>query len=216
MPKRYNIRWTENDLQEIKRVVKNFNAKVKRLEDKYQGTNTILPERLKVNEVKDLIGTRRDLQRELKSLQRFTKRGSESLVKLPNSDDNRMITEWQKKDMQSRANRINKVRAQRKIDLMETEVKRNNRGLGYKQGDIGMGSVDVNMYKPTNPFTKNMTQNSANLKMEHLRKESQLDYWQWREKILKDNFTKALKENFGEGGMIDDIVKHIEKQKNRC
>ena len=210
MPKRYNIRWSENDLQEIKRITKNFNAKVKRLENKYQGTNVIIPEKVTARDIQNLVETRRDLQRELKSLQRFTQRGSESLVNVPNSDNNRKMTDWQKKDMMRRANRINKVRAERKDDLINTDVQRHGQSLGYKQGQIGMGSVDMNMYKPTNPFPKNMTQFESAKKMEHLRRESQLNYWNWREKLLRNNFTNALKENFG-SGITDEIIEYINK-----
>lgn len=211
MSKRYNIRWNDNDLAEIKRVARNFNAKVRRLEKKHEGMNVLLPDRVSVNDIQELVKTRGDLNRELKSLQRFTQRGSEHLVNLPNSDNNRKITEWQKKDMQRRANKINRIRKQRKADLEARELNRGkHRPLNYTRGEsAGMGSVDVNMLKPTNPFPKNMSKMGATLKMEHLRRESQNTYWRSRDILLRDNFVNTLKENFN-GVDISDITKHIE------
>lgn len=209
MSKQYNIRWNENDLAEIKRITKNFNAKVRRLEKKYQGMDVILPEKISANEVQDLVKTRGDLNRELKSLQRFTQRGSENLVKLPNSDNNRKITEWQKKDMQRRANKINRIRAQRKEDLEAREIKRNQSGLGYTRGELGMGSVDSNMLLPTKPFPKNMSKVEAGFKMEHLRREAQNTYWRERDVLLRDNFIGELKKNFG-GVDISDVIDKIQ------
>ena len=211
MSKRYNIRWNDNDLNEIKRVARNFNAKVRRLEKKYEGMNVLLPDRVSANYIQELVETRGDLNRELKSLQRFTQRGSENLVNLPNSYNNRKITEWQKTDMQRRANKINRIRKQRKADLEARELNRGkHRPLNYTRGEsVGMGSVDVNMLRPTNPFPKHMSKMGATLKMDHLRRESQNTYWRQRDTLLRDNFVNTLKENFN-GVDISDITKYIE------
>lgn len=208
MPRKYNIRWNENDLSEIKRLTRNFNDKIRRLEKKYKGEKVILPERVSVSDVVNLVQTRGDLQRELRSLQRFTQRGSEKLVSVPNSDNNMKITNWQRKDMQRRASKINRIRSQRKEDLDARELKRNQKPLGYRRSDIGMGTVDVNMLLPTNPFPKNMSVHEANLKMEHLRRESQNTYWRQRDVLLRNNFVETLKQNFNPE-RIKDITDHI-------
>jgi len=209
MSKRYNIRWNDNDLAEIKRLTNNFNAKVRRLEKKFVNEDVILPDRVSYKDIVDLVETRRDLNRELKSLQRFTQRGSEKLVKLPNSDNNRKITNWQKKDMSSRARRINTVREQRKEDVLNRKLKRNGKSLGYTRGELGMGTADENMLLPTNPFPKNMSKNDASMKFEHLKRESQLTYWRKRDVLLRNNFIETLQENFSPAE-IKDITDHIQ------
>lgn len=208
MSRKYNIRWNENDLSEIKRVTRNFNAKIRRLEKKHAGEKVILPERVSVSDIRELVQTRGDLQRELRSLQRFTQRGSEKLVSVPNSDNNMKITNWQRKDMQRRASKINRIRSQRKEDLDARELKRKQKSLGYRRSDIGMGTVDANMLLPTNPFPKNMSVHEANLKMEHLRRESQNTYWNQRDVLLRDNFVRTLMENFNPAD-IKEITDHI-------
>lgn len=209
MPKHYNIRWTDDDLNEIKRVTRNFNAKVSRLEKKYSGnSDIILPEKLSYKDVVNLIETRRDLNREIKSLQKFSQRGSEKLVKIPNSNNNRKMTDWQKKDMSRRANKINKVRAERKEQVLNREIKRKHKPLGYTRGELGMGTADENMLLPTNPFPHGMSQKESQLKMEHLRRESQSVYWRKRDILLRNNFLDALTENLP-AHEIKDVTDHI-------
>ena len=96
MSKRYNIKWNESDSKELARAVKNYNAKITRLSKKEEYKGVILPEKASVKQLKELVSTRRDLQRELKSLQRFTKRGSETIVDVPNTDNTIQLTKWQK------------------------------------------------------------------------------------------------------------------------
>ena len=74
MRKQYNIKWNESDGAELRRTVKNFNAKISRLQKKYNDDPkklSALPEKVSVKQIKDLVATRQDLKRELNSLQRF-------------------------------------------------------------------------------------------------------------------------------------------------
>ncbi len=67
MPRQYNIRWREQDEKELRRVVRNFNDKLRRLVKKNPDNANILPQywnestqqfenRLSVQQVKELIG----------------------------------------------------------------------------------------------------------------------------------------------------------------
>ncbi len=208
MPREYNIRWSENDTKELNRVVKNFNAKVKRLESKYSNSDVIIPERMSVKELKDIITTRRDLQRELKSLQAFTQRGSEEIVDIPNTKNNIQMTKWQREEMVKRTKLVNDKRYYRRKKLEEKELSNQGTPLGYTRGDIGMGKVEVNQLRPTKTFTKGMDQYSANAKMKHLLRESQSSYWNSRDLLMRENFIKALEENFNPKD-IQDVVKGI-------
>ena len=96
MSRKYNIRWSEADEAELKRVVKNFNAKLTRLANKDPQNKNALPERVSAAQLRDLIETRQDLNRELNALRRFSERGAEELVDVPDNDYNLKITKWQK------------------------------------------------------------------------------------------------------------------------
>ena len=71
MPKIYSIRWTKSDSEDLAKAVKNFNAKIKRLETKYPKTKNSLPQKVSLKEMKDLIKTRADFKREINALKRF-------------------------------------------------------------------------------------------------------------------------------------------------
>ena len=86
MSKQYNIRWKQDDNQELRKAVKNFNAKISRLEKKDPQNKEALPEKITVKQIKELISTRQDLKRELNALQRFSKRGAEKIIEIPDTD----------------------------------------------------------------------------------------------------------------------------------
>ena len=75
-----NIRWRESDLKELRRLVKNFNAKISRQREKlidqgkrYQASQ--LPQKASVRELRKAIETRRDFNRELDHMQNFIDTG---------------------------------------------------------------------------------------------------------------------------------------------
>ena len=196
MSKKYQIRWNENDSKELARSVRNFNAKVKRLEKKYTGQDVILPEKVSIKDIKDLVNTRRDLQREIKSLQRFTTRGSEKFVTIPNTDNNITLTKWQKEEMSRRAGIVNRKRSQRRKAIEEKELSYKGQRLGYNRGAVGMGRPDELVLRPTKTFTKKMTKQDVRYKFKHFMRESQSDYWHKRDIAMREGFIKALEQNF--------------------
>lgn len=81
MSGRNNIRWRDSDLQELRRLTKNYNAKIARQRKKlisedrrYEAAQ--LPQKKSVRELRQQIGTRRDLTRELGDMQNFIDTGS--------------------------------------------------------------------------------------------------------------------------------------------
>lgn len=196
MAKQYNIRWTENDSKQLSKAVRNFNAKVKRLENKYEGVSgTVIPEKVTMKEMRELIGTRRDLQKELKSLQNFTQRGSEELVRA-DTQDNIFLTKWQKQELEKRSRAVNAGRAKRRAELESKELINKGEGLGYTRGAVGMGKAEALQLRPTKPFTAKMRKSDINAKMAHFRRESQSDYWKKRDILMRDNYIKALNNTF--------------------
>lgn len=205
MSKKHSIRWNESDSAELARRVKNFNSKVRRLEKKFSETDVIIPERVSVKQLKDLIDTRQDLNRELKSLERFTVRGSETIITVPNTDNNIQLTKWQKDEMSRRASIVNRRRNARKKAIEEQELAQGGKSLGYSRGQIGMGRADELVYKPTKAFTKKMRREDVSRKMQQLQKESMSTYWHRRDLIMRESFIKALQMNFNDKDIKDVI-----------
>ena len=85
MPRERKIRWRENDLNELRRLAKNYNAKIARQrkkllsEDKrYRAAQ--LPEKVSVRELRSAIGTRAELKKELERMQNFIDTGNKFVV----------------------------------------------------------------------------------------------------------------------------------------
>ena len=71
------IRYDKKLNQEINRTIKNFNQKIARLEKQER---ELLPSKITKKDLKNSVYTREELQRKLKELQRFSKRGAEDII----------------------------------------------------------------------------------------------------------------------------------------
>lgn len=71
------IRYDKKLNQEINRTIRNFNQKIARLEKQER---ELLPSKISKKELKESVYTRQELQRRLKELQRFSKRGAEDII----------------------------------------------------------------------------------------------------------------------------------------
>ncbi len=210
MSKRSRIRWTSADEQELRRVVKNFNAKISRLEKKNPHEKDALPERVTVRQIRELITTRQDLRRELNALQRFSRRGAEELVPVPSNKYNLQITRWQRTEMQRRAGVINRRRKKRLNEIIDIEAESRGEKLGYTIGDIGMGKAEELSLSPVKAFTPSMSRKDLKKKDSMLHKESQDGYWNKREQLLKSTYIKSLETNFSADD-VADIIEAIDR-----
>ena len=228
MSKLYNIRWTDADNKELRRVVKNYNAKITRLEkkaDKIISTSTdsdaikdartlknALPDKASVKDIKKLIATRNDLKRELNSLKRFSKKGSESLVVAPGNEYNTKILKWQRTEMNRRASIINRKRVARREQIENIEMKAGGENLGYTLSQIGMGSIAKNELRPINSFTPFMTRTDMKKKFDVLKNESSDLYWHNKEISLKENYIKEIEKNFNSEDItaVRDVINDMD------
>ena len=156
MSKYHKIRWSEQDTKEISRVVKNFNAKVSRLAKSNPEIANVLPEKVSTRQLKEMINTRQDLNRELNSLKRFSKKGSEKIVVVPNTEYELKITKWQQTEMNRRVGIINRRRKARLDELVNTEMTSRGQKLGYTRGQLGMGKATEVALQPMNAFYRTM------------------------------------------------------------
>jgi hypothetical protein len=81
------------DLKKLQKAVKNFNAKLDYVNKKNPENKKSMPERVYVKELKKQIGNRHDLNRVIRNLQLFSKRGMEKTVTTDNGFD---LTLWEK------------------------------------------------------------------------------------------------------------------------
>lgn len=221
MSKQHKIRWRESDTKELARVVKNYNAKIRRLKNKdplkykntlpqfYDSKTDSYTEKLSVGQLKEIINTRQDLNREINALKRFSKRGSEELVTVPDTDYNLQLTKWQKTEMTRRVAVINRRRKKRLEEIQETEMTSRGEDLGYTRGQFGMGKQQEVELSPMNAFTRRMEQYDVKWKWKAIMNESQSDYFDKRDFEVRDNYLKGIKENY-DYNAVKDVIEKIE------
>ena len=203
MSKYHKINWRESDLQELSRTVKNFNAKISRLAKKNPEILQALPEKVKVNDLKQLITTRQDLKREINALKRFSKRGAEKIVIADGTDEELKITRWQRTEMNRRVGIINRRRKARLEELTNLEMKSRGEALGYTRGQLGMGRATEVSLSPMNAFTRRMNRRDLKMKWQVILRESQSEYFTEKDYRLRNNFVKALEQNFNPNDIKD-------------
>lgn len=209
MSKQYQIKWTKQDQQELNKTVKNFNAKISRLAKKNPEITNILPEKITASQLKDLINTRQDLKRELNSLKRFSKRGAEKIVDVPDTEYNLKVTKWQMTEMNRRVGIINRKRKDRLEKIQNTEMKSRGQSLGYTRGQLGMGRATEVALEPMNAFFRTMGNTDLKKRWQSILVQSQSDYLTRKDYQLRENYIKGLSMNYNVND-IQDIIDSIE------
>lgn len=208
MSRKYNIRWSQSDEKELQRVVRNFNAKVTRLAKKNPEMKNALPDKVSAAQLRGMIKTRQDLNRELNALRRFSQKGAEEIVEVPDNDYNLKITKWQKEEITRRVATINRTRKQRLKKMEETEATQGGKGLGYSAAPM-MGKASKLSISPIKGFTKGMNRADLKKRYAQLLKESQSGYWSARDEQTRQNYIKAMLHNFNKGD-VEHIIEKIE------
>lgn len=219
MSRQYNIKWRLKDEKELRRTARKFNAKLGRLVRKNPDNRNILPQfynekseqfesRITVDTLKNLIQTRKDFNRIINMLERFSKRGAEKIVEAPGNEYGSKTTKWAKEEMLRNQGIVNRKRQDRLNNLNIIEVANSEGKLGYTLGQMfGMGLASKNKLKPTRAFTPSQSQTDIKYKMRSLLSEATSNYFSNRDEILKTSFINTLKENYREADITDVINK---------
>lgn len=218
MSRKHKIRWQETDNQELTRAVKNFNAKISRIEKKHPELKNALPEKASVRQLKELVNTRQDLKREINSLKRFTDKNNRINIQDDGTyegiqiygDYNIKITKWQIKEINRRIATINTRRKKRLEELEKTQVTSRGEKQGYTVGQVGVGSIQMNELRPMQGLTPGASEKSIKMKFQSALIQSQSDFLTLRDFRAKSSYITGLYRNFNEND-IEDIVEEIEK-----
>lgn len=226
------IKWREKDEIALKKAVRNFNDKIRRLEKKYKKVEDrkerelllkSLPAKASYKELrKEIIDTRSGFNFEMKSLKSFTntkgKKKPEALVKVPGNKNKLMITNWQLKDMKKRERRANIERKSRLQAILEMPATSRGEELGYTVGEllgynpdskVGMGDQRLKEYTPINAFTSSQEIRDIRKKSKTLLKETQGSYWDKKGELWRANYTRSLLDELGSVPEVEEIVEKI-------
>ena len=83
------IRWTRSDYLKLSYVVRKFNQTISELE---KLDKNVLPEEFEYTELRDSIYSRRELNRVIKALRRFSKASQQRVVEAPSGE---VMTQWE-------------------------------------------------------------------------------------------------------------------------
>ena len=198
MPKKSTIRWRDKDVKELNRIVRNFNAKIKRVAEKNPQSEKFLPNKISVKALRGTIGTRQDFNRELNSLKRFSKRGAEKIQTLPSGLS---LTQFEIKETKLKTRIVNIKRAfeRKKLDIKETEG--------------AMGQVSERGLQPKK-FTLNKSAKEWEQFVASLEKEISSNFKAEQLEKYKENYINALIENLGgRGEELAEILKGVDAEK---
>lgn len=203
----HSIKWRKSDEKELKRVVKNFNAKLNRIAKKNPEVVNYLPDKISFADLRDTISSRKEFNRELNSLKRFTKRGSETIVEAKESG--LKVTKWEKNEVALQVAIINRERT-RKRKLLEAEEV-TTRGQKTNLTRAQMGSQRMNeLNKKKFSFDKIKKSDWKKFK-ETVKKQSHPNFQSEADLHLRENYIKGLKEIFGDTDETKQLIEEIEK-----
>lgn len=109
-----SIRYDKKLNQEINRTIKNFNQKIARLEKE---NRELLPSKITKKQLKENVYTRRELQRKLKELQRFSKRGAEDIIETKGGVK---LTKYELENLKRETKRVKQI-VSRELTRMKNE-----------------------------------------------------------------------------------------------
>ena len=205
MQKQHRLRWKPQDSTDLQRAINKFNRKITRLEKTNPELREVLPEKAKYGFYKDVINTRYDLNREIKTLERFSNPGAENLQSVGVNDAK--ITKWQLQESKRRAKTINRLRAERLEERLGKQKVMQGKPLGYTQAQMGLSDMELRQYRPINITTEGMTQQDVSKKWKTIVRQSSRDYFKRSDYLWRDNYIKSLEDNFG--STADEVIDKI-------
>lgn len=206
MSRPHSIKWRRSDEQELKRVVKNFNAKLSRIIKKNPAIAEYLPPRVSYKDLRENITNRKEFNRELNSLKRFSQKGSEEIVTAKNTG--LKVTKWEKKEVGIQVAIINRERSRKRKLLEEEEA--TSRGQRLNLTRAQMNSIRMNELRKK-PFNFDKIKKSDWEKYKATaKKQSHPDFQSEADLHLRENYIKGLIEVFGDTDETKQLIEEIE------
>ena len=186
------IRWTKKDEEKLRKTIRNYNNKIRRVNAKSPTLGAFQPEKLRYSELRNTIGDRKEFNRKLNSLKRYTQRGSEQLIERGGE----LFTKYeiQENAINTRILNTRRTLERKKLGLTTEE--------GRSQEAIRRG-LQPKKFKGTTREEFDIFKASVeNMLREDLKETQYVDY--------KQNYIKALQSNLRDFN-IEELIKKLEK-----
>lgn len=146
------IRYNKELISKINKTVNNYNAKIRRLQK--QNPALSLPEKITAKSIQNLTESRKELNRTLESLKRFSKRGVEENIILPSGE---IISNYELMELKRESARLQRNMTRRINQLAETTPK--VKGIKQDYTYAEMGDMHLNNLITKRDTLKQMTKN---------------------------------------------------------
>lgn len=199
MSRKPPIKWRESDAEKLAKEVERFNAKIYRARHAHPETADILPATIKkadkIKMVEELKAKpRSEFKKEINSLDRFTRRGSEKVVE---SRTGNKVTRWEKNEVALKVRQINRERTieRKKVEAMDATTR--GEKIGLKRGE--MGSERLSELQPKKfDFNKIKGGKEWERFKASVEKQASPTARDTRKDLFKENYLKALDSVYGD------------------
>lgn len=206
MSRKPNIKWRESDAEKLNKEIERFNAKIYRTRYNHPELKGILPDTIKKDDKEKLIqelknAPRSEFKKELKSLERFQKRGAEKPVTAKQTGNT--VTNWEKKEISLKVAQINRERTKERKKVEQMEATSRGEPIGLKRGEMGSERLNALQPKKFN-FDKIKGGKEWEKFKAGVLKQASPVYQNEKFEEYKKNYIKALETTLG--GYADDII----------
>lgn len=196
MPKQPNIKWRDKDVKELQRLVKNFNAKLNRIQRKKPEDVEFLPEKLTVKGLRSEISTRAEFKRQVSTFKRFAKRGAEEVVTAPAGFK---LTKFAIAEAKNQTRIVNIIKAKKTERLELTPEK----GVESQLENLSLRPRKFDLGKSRKAFEK--MQETLKRQLSAFENEKALQSY-------RDNYLKSIAELGGREAEILEKIKGLSNQ----
>lgn len=205
MQNKPNIRWRKTDIEKLTKKIKYFNAKISRIEKNHPDLIGILPKRINRKQLMDNIQYRNTFNREIRSMDRFLKRGSETPVE---NKQGIKVTKWERKETAIKYATWNRKLSQERKKQELQEVTSQGKPTGLKRGE--MGSVRMKSLSPRKfDFEKVKSKKEWDKLVARVEKNLLDTNDKDKMEMFKMNYIKGIYRVFGEHG--EDIARKLKQ-----
>ncbi len=196
MGKVHKMRWRDKDVEEMYRVVKNFNQKVKYHFKNSPNKRSFLPSKASSKDIRDKVHSRKDFKRILNKYKRFSRRGMEEVV---TTEGGKTTTKWEVKEakISARIRNIKIAYQKKKLNIKKPK--------GYLPSDQEVTAKPLDVDKITTLGEKDFDKF-----VESTEKRLRDDYLIEGYKAYKENYLKGIQNQLGGDEELLDLVGNID------
>jgi len=206
------IRYDKKLNQEINKVIKNYNQKIKRIQNYADSYNYLLPQTITKKNLKQNVYTRNELKRKLAELKRFSIRGAEQSMQL---ESGYLISRYEYENLKRETKRV-KANISRELKRLET-----TKPLVFgKQQAVTFAQMGDSYYLNLKAKRENLEKNIQLLKNEELKRYQALVYktgrsHEYQNSLFRENYKKMLTDLAYYTNYDKDKLKELEDKLNK-